>query len=56
VIIAFFAAGFLWLRRLATFDMPTRFLGTGLSHDNESGRGREVAGSGTSPRRAGSSS
>jgi len=27
VIIGLFAAGFLWLRRLATFEMPTRFLG-----------------------------
>jgi Flp pilus assembly protein TadB len=31
VIVALFAAGFLWLRRLATFEMPSRFLGAGES-------------------------
>jgi Flp pilus assembly protein TadB len=31
VIIALFAAGFLWLRRLATFEMPARFLGASVS-------------------------
>jgi Flp pilus assembly protein TadB len=32
VVIALFAAGFLWLRRLATFEMPARFLGASESH------------------------
>lgn len=32
VIVALFAGGFLWLRRLATFDMPSRFLGASESH------------------------
>lgn len=32
VIIALFAGGFLWLRRLATFEMPSRFLGASESH------------------------
>lgn len=29
LIVALFASGFFWLRRLATFEMPTRFLGGG---------------------------
>jgi Flp pilus assembly protein TadB len=32
VIIILFASGFLWLRRLATFEMPARFLGASESH------------------------
>ena len=31
VIVALFAGGFLWLRRLSTFEMPQRFLGESLS-------------------------
>ena len=47
VIIALFAAGFFWLRRLATFDMPSRFLGTGASPvegspGNRGGHGNQV--------------
>jgi Flp pilus assembly protein TadB len=53
VIIALFAGGFLWLRRLATFEMPSRFLGASVSHvegspaarpDPRSGRSRGHAG------------
>jgi Flp pilus assembly protein TadB len=40
VVIALFAAGFLWLRRLATFDMPARFLGAGQSSDEATARTR----------------
>jgi len=40
VVIALFAAGFLWLRRLATFDMPARFLGAGQSPDEGTARTR----------------
>jgi len=38
VVIALFASGFLWLRRLATFDMPSRFLGAGEGPDAGSSR------------------
>jgi Flp pilus assembly protein TadB len=49
VIVAMFAAGFLWLRRLATFEMPSRFLGASESQldGSQSTRG----GHGTSLRR-----
>jgi Flp pilus assembly protein TadB len=55
VVIALFAAGFLWLRRLATFDMPARFLGARESPDQANARNRENADSHTSPVRAGAS-
>jgi Flp pilus assembly protein TadB len=48
VVIALFAAGFLWLRRLATFDMPARFLGAGQSSD-EATAGTRGARSAASP-------
>jgi Flp pilus assembly protein TadB len=54
VVIALFAVGFLWLRRLATFDMPARFLGAGQSPDEGTPRNRD-AGSAPSPVRAGGS-
>jgi Flp pilus assembly protein TadB len=51
VIIGLFAAGFLWLRRLATFEMPSRFLTAGETHlDGASSRGAiSPPGSGGSP-------
>lgn len=54
VVIALFAAGFLWLRRLATFDMPARFLGASESPDEGTTRTRNT-GSAPSPVRAGGS-
>lgn len=54
VVIALFAAGFLWLRRLATFDMPARFLGASESPDEGTARTRDP-GSAPSPVRAGGS-
>jgi len=56
VIIALFAVGFLWLRRLATFDMPSRFLGASQSDAEGTTRTRDKAHAGTSPIRAGASS
>lgn len=56
VIIALFAAGFLWLRRLATFDMPSRFLGAGQSHDEGTTRNRDDARTRPSTDRVGASS
>lgn len=54
-VIALFAAGFLWLRRLATFDMPARFLGASENPDGTAARTRD-AGSVPAPVRAGGSS
>jgi hypothetical protein len=54
VIIALFAGGFLWLRRLATFETPARFLGAGASHLEGSPSARE--GAGVPAGRAGASS
>jgi len=52
VVIALFASGFLWLRRLATFDMPSRFLGA--SEGPEEGSSRSAR-SELSPVRSGGS-
>jgi Flp pilus assembly protein TadB len=54
VVIALFASGFLWLRRLATFDMPARFLGVSQSPDEGTARTRDAR-SASSPLRAGGS-
>lgn len=54
VIIALFAGGFLWLRRLATFETPARFLGASASHLEGSPSARE--GAGVTAGRAGASS
>jgi len=54
VIIALFAGGFLWLRRLATFEMPARFLGA--SESRVDGARSASTGPEPSPSRAGTSS
>jgi Flp pilus assembly protein TadB len=54
VIILLFAVGFLWLRRLATFDMPSRFL-AGQNQDGTTRTG-DAAPSGISRLRSGASS
>jgi Flp pilus assembly protein TadB len=55
VIIALFAAGFLWLRRLATFQMPSRFLGASESQVEGPPSTRHEAPTGISCGRAGGS-
>jgi Flp pilus assembly protein TadB len=54
VVIALFAAGFLWLRRLATFEMPARFLSAAQTQveGTPSVRGAAVV----TPRNSGASS
>jgi Flp pilus assembly protein TadB len=60
VIIGLFAAGFLWLRRLATFEMPARFLSVGEAHaeasPGASTRPTHTSGGDLSPRGTGASS
>jgi Flp pilus assembly protein TadB len=54
-IIAFFAGGFLWLRRLARFEMPARFLGASVIHVEGSPGTPDDARSGIARGRAGAS-
>lgn len=56
VIIALFAAGFLWLRRLATFEMPSRFLGASEALLDSARTPRGDVRPGLTPDKAGASS
>jgi hypothetical protein len=47
VVIGLFAAGVVWLRRLARIEMPGRFLISGASRDGKTATGRAGTGTGT---------